>query len=486
MKVKRFVALDMRSTLTQIRQELGADAIILSTRTITGGGVEVMVAYNPEQMESTVASLALNPPVLKDKESGREGIRESERENDRESRAQVRTQENRSDVLLKAFSARQFSRQGRELRQALTDSAAKAKPSKASARRQEFAAREPVSGDKPDKPVQEAVPDAGMKAMQAELNSIRNLLEQRLSGLAWDQFTRRTPVQASIWERLNGMGIPGHLSKELLQRLTEQDFPDKACPDKAWRHTLAHLTRSVPVTDTDVVAAGGRFALLGPTGVGKTTTIGKLATRFVLEHGSDSVALVTTDTYRIAAHEQLRALGRILGVSVRIVDRQHDLAMILDELSDKQLVLIDTAGLSPASAEMQQQLQQLQLQTQAPIDKLLVMACTSQGQVLRAAWAAYSTAGLSACILTRLDETAAFGEALALAIEKNLPIAYETFGQAIPEDIRRAQAHRLISRAVGLASEAQLDREQLMNEFGGLYNMPGAAPQLAVMGERSI
>src|SRR5690606_159459 len=182
---------------------------------------------------------------------------------------------------------------------------------------------------------------------------------------------------------------------------------------------------------TDPVMQGGRYALLGATGAGKTTTIAKLATRYVLQYGPEDVALVTTDSFRLAAHEQLRTLGRILGVTVCVVDEQHSLKDVLETLTHKKLVLIDTAGLT--AGHPQQQRQMAMLRETPDVEKWLALPCTSQAQVLRSAWKTCSTAGISACILTHLDEACVLGEALALAVESRLPVVYETFGQGIPD-----------------------------------------------------
>jgi flagellar biosynthesis protein FlhF len=301
-----------------------------------------------------------------------------------------------------------------------------------------------------------------MNRMRSELNGIRRLLEQRLSGLAWDQFSRRTPVQASLWERLNAMGVPASLSKSLLDALK----PEFTAAE-AWRFAIASLSRKVPVAGKDLAAQGGVFALLGATGVGKTTTIGKLATRHVLEHGADSVALVTTDSYRVAAHEQLRTFGRILGINVRVVDETHSLRQILDSLRHKSLVLIDTAGLHASDPSLQAQLKMLQACPE--VQNLLVLACTSQAAVLHNAVRTYSPAGLSGCILSKLDEAGPMGDALALVIDRQLPVVYETHGQSIPDDIKVAQAHNLVSKAVALSIHSEEENERLMYEFGSVY-----------------
>jgi flagellar biosynthesis protein FlhF len=187
-----------------------------------------------------------------------------------------------------------------------------------------------------------------------------------------------------------------------------------------------------------------------------------------LEHGADSVALVTTDSFRVAAHEQLRTFGRILGISVRVVDETHSLPQILASLRHKSLVLIDTAGLHAKDPSLQFQLNTLR--NCPEVQNLLVMACTSQASVLANAYRTYAPAGLSGCILSKLDEAGMIGEALALIIERALPVAYETHGQNIPDDIKVAQAHNLVSKAVALSVHSEEESERLVYEFGSVYS----------------
>lgn len=370
MQLKKIRAKDMRQALLQVREELGDDAAILSSRSLPDGGVEVIATLTPSPAVTPTASMDKAPPGVSKAEFG---------------------------------------------------------------------------------------------AMRTELHSIRTLLQQRLNGLAWEQFSSQSPVQAVVWERLSAMGIPGSLIRQLIAQAGQG-----RSLDQNWKRVLAALVHSVPVISSDPVQQGGRFVLMGPTGAGKTTTIAKLATRYVLQNGSEDVALVTTDSFRLAAHEQLRTLGRILGVTVRVVDDQHSLQETLDSLAHKKLVLIDTAGLPAGHPEQQRQLGMLR--SIAGVQKWLVLPSTSQAQVLRSSLKTCSTAGISACILTHLDEACVLGEALTLTVESRLPVVYETFGQGIPDDIAVAQSAALVRKAVALGrrqAEVPVERERLMNDYGG-------------------
>jgi len=469
MKVKRFLAQDMRHALARIRDELGDDAVILSTRTLDGG-VEVVAATLPE---SEVAS---GKPVFP-----AEGVSRAEAAKSAtataESGASIRKEFEQRQRDANISTSKLFGSKKKDRQFSVNPLENQLKGSNRSAIERSFGVADerfdsyvrPERATKPEAKVapsepQPAVEDSReMDKMRSELNGIRRLLEQRLNGLAWDQFSRRSPIQASVWERLNAMGVPAGLSKKLLESV-KPHFTTA----QAWRFAIASLSRSLPVLGTDIAANGGTIALLGATGVGKTTTIGKLATRYVLEHGPEEVALVTTDSYRVAAHEQLRTYGRILDVTVRVVDESHTLRQVLDSLKHKSLILIDTAGLNPDDPSLKLQLEALNQCRE--VRKLLVLACTSQAGVLAKSCNIYAPAGIDACILSKLDEAGTIGDALALAIDKHLPIAYETHGQKIPDDIQVAQGHKIVSRAVALSIHSDDEKERLMHEFGNLYD----------------
>jgi flagellar biosynthesis protein FlhF len=184
---------------------------------------------------------------------------------------------------------------------------------------------------------------------------------------------------------------------------------------------------------------------VGPTGVGKTTTLGKLAARYVLKHGAEGLALVTTDCYRIAAYEQLRTFGRILGVTVRVVDENNALDLTIKSMRNKSLVLIDTAGLNVRDPNLQSQLTLL-TSAQARIRRFIVLPAISQSRVLLDTYEAYRDAGLNGCVLTKLDEAVHIGEVLGLVLEKRLPVSYITNGQKIPDDVKLASPSSLVGR----------------------------------------
>jgi len=200
----------------------------------------------------------------------------------------------------------------------------------------------------------------------------------------------------------------------------------------------------------DIVERGGVYALVGPTGVGKTTTVAKLAARAVLRHGAAKVALVTTDTYRIGAQDQLRIYGRILGTPVFAVRDENDLELTLADLSSRHLVLIDTVGMSQRDKRVAEQIALLCGENHGEdrsVKRLLLLGAPSQGVTLEEVARAYSGPGLIGCILTKIDEALTYGPVLDVAIRHELPLHYVTNGQRVPEDLHQANPTYLADRA---------------------------------------
>jgi flagellar biosynthesis protein FlhF len=183
---------------------------------------------------------------------------------------------------------------------------------------------------------------------------------------------------------------------------------------------------------------GGVFALMGPTGVGKTTTTAKLAARCVMRFGASKVALLTTDSYRIGGHEQLRIFGKILGVSVHAVKDAADLQLALTELRNKHIVLIDTIGMSQRDRTVSDQIAML-CGAGHPVQRLLLLNATSHGDTLNEVVQAYRSApgqpDLAGCILTKLDEATNLGSVLDTVIRYQLPVHYVSTGQKVPENL---------------------------------------------------
>ncbi len=303
--------------------------------------------------------------------------------------------------------------------------------------------------------------------MQQELRSMRDLIEHQYTNFFWLQYRSQKPAQAAMWRRLQRLGLDASIVRELVAIDTLAGEPKPGLvknPQDVWQELMTQLSVRIPVCESDLIEGGGIFAFVGPTGAGKTTTIGKLAARYVLDHGNSDIALVTTDSYRIGAHEQLRTLARILNVPCKIVSGQRDLASVLYDVRHCKVVLIDSAGLNTHSPELRQQLAALDALGER-VQVVQVLTANSQKQVLFNAQRAYRTQNLRACILTKLDEACSLGECISLLIAHKLPLAYITDGQSIPGDLATSNGKALVSRAIALAKHNDGDEEQLARAF---------------------
>lgn len=307
-----------------------------------------------------------------------------------------------------------------------------------------------------------------IKAMQAKL-------ESQLADIVWRDLPGRDPSAAAVMRDMLGAGFSATLARELIESLPKSDV-DQA---QAWMRTTLMKRLDIMQSEADLLDGGGVFALMGPTGAGKTTTTAKLAARFVVRHGADKLALLTTDSYRIGGHEQLRIYGKILGVSVHAVRDAADLRLALSELRNKHTVLIDTVGMSQRDRAVAEQVEML-YQAGKPIKRLLLLNATSHGETLNEVVQAYQTRGLDGCILTKVDEAASLGPALDCAIRHQLRVHYLATGQRVPEDLHLANRQYLIHRAFKtrtLASPWQLDDSELPFVLSGAQ---GIAAESAV------
>jgi len=275
-------------------------------------------------------------------------------------------------------------------------------------------------------------------AVLREIHSMRGMIEEQLAGITWNSAQRRDPVRGHLLRTLLGAGFSACLSKDLLAELpTGQSY------SSGLAYVKAALERQLPVLANEdaLMDEGGVYALMGPTGVGKTTTTAKLAARCVMRFGPEKLALVTTDSYRIGAYEQLRIYGQILGVSVHAVKDAADLELVLAELRDKHMVLIDTVGMSQRDRAVTDQIAML-CSASRPVRRLLLLNACSHGDTLNEVVQAYrrggqdaGTQGLVGCIFTKMDEATHPGALLDMAIRHQLPVHYISSGQKVPEHL---------------------------------------------------
>jgi flagellar biosynthesis protein FlhF len=309
--------------------------------------------------------------------------------------------------------------------------------------------------------IQEALLQRVTTSVLGELHAMRGALEEQLASLQWSDRQRRQPVRNQVAKTLLSTGFSAQFTNLLLDRMPNSLQE----PGSALDWAKSAIERNLPVLDDEdaMMERGGVYALMGPTGVGKTTTTAKLAARCVMRFGAERVALLTTDSYRIGAHEQLRIYGKILGVSVHAVKDAADLKLTLDELRNKHIVLIDTIGMSQRDRALTEQVAML-CGTGRPVQRLLLLNATSHGDTLNEVVHAYRSHGgahsahgfpdLAGCILTKLDEATNIGAVLDTVIRYRLPVHYVSTGQKVPENLYVARKPFLMKSAFCIPRES--------------------------------
>lgn len=397
MNMRRYVAKDMREALRQIRDAQGPDAVILSTRKVTGG-VEVVAAidFDLDPAETAAEPITHETSITSgstDPDAGRE---------------------------LAALAARTAQTTSRE--------------------------------------------QGATEEMRAELRTLRHMLETQLATLAWNDLTRRAPVQAEILRELTQLGLAPDLAAEIVSEL-----PSRLDLQRSQSRARALLTQKLVVADERWITQGGVIAFVGPTGVGKTSAIAKLAARWVLERGSRDIALVSIDGVRFGAQEHIQNLGRLLGIPAYSAEHPRELEALLGALDGTRLVLIDTAGTSQRDTRLAAKLSAIAA-AHPRLEIALVLAASAQASASEEVVQKFAAVKLAACIVTKLDEAGSLGGILSTLVRSRLPIAYVSEGQRIPEDLTVARAHQLVVRAVTLAekSGATADEDMLCRRFGGV------------------
>jgi flagellar biosynthesis protein FlhF len=290
---------------------------------------------------------------------------------------------------------------------------------------------------------------AEMHGMMSELRAMRGMMETQLAELSWGSAQQREPHKAAVLRELLAAGFSTTLARRLLDKLPAGRSAEDCL---RWIHTVLARNISALSTEDALIGRGGVFALVGPTGVGKTTSTAKLAARCVMRHGPEKLALITTDAYRIGAHEQLRIYGKILGVMVHSVKDEADLRIALKELRNKHTVLIDTVGVSQRDQMVTEQVAMLQ-GTGVDVKRLLCLNATSTQETLTEVVRAYQGSGLAGSIITKLDEAASLGNVLDVVIRQKLQLYYVSNGQRVPEDLHLAQPAELVERAFRLKKD---------------------------------
>ena len=299
----------------------------------------------------------------------------------------------------------------------------------------------------------------------SEIKFMRNMMQEQMDCLSWSDRQQRDPKRTRMLRDLLNAGFSPTLSRQMIDKM-----PAEA--NMEWVRRVLENNLRIASRQEDLIVRGGVVALVGPTGVGKTTTTAKLAARAVVRYGADRVALLTTDSYRIGAHEQLRIYGKILGVAVHTVRDTEDLRLTLSGLKQKHLVLIDTIGMGQRDSRMAAQTEMFNA---TGVQRLLLLNATSSGDTLNDVVCMYNGAGVIGCIPTKLDESVTFGTVLDVAMRHKLTLHYIANGQRVPEDLHEVNMEYLLHRAFKQsAKEAPFALHEL--EFPALMAGVGAAP----------
>ena len=517
MKVRRFTAATMQKALKTVRDEMGPDAVILSNHRVKGG-VEIIVAqnYEPKSAHRVAPVYNEDPTLPEPKFSKKTAAKAPQTEESpwpflseaqqQEVQDQLRLQDQlealkhkrsseqeqgpnkaavepgvaTQDELKAALSSIKQSRQeGSPLAPTAIQPAAAPKAKQTPNKLSAVPPQNPPAHER-TRPLHEPVEHVTLNEVSQEKaqrkaqynrqlienvrGELQDLKELLISGngahaskpktaepepFVWKKYAPKNALQVTFWQRLEQMGF----GEPQIHNLVQSVVPD-ADDHKAWQAILRDLTQHINTSPSDKLKRGGVYALVGPTGAGKTTTIAKMAVRYVLEHEGHQVGLITMDNYRLAAHDQLKTLGQILGVPVQVADEEHSLSGCIDELSDCDLILIDTAGLTPNHPMLSYQLEQLAL-LKTNVNTLLTLPVTSHSRVLRKVYHTYKAAGLTGCVLTKIDEASCLGDAVSILLETEIPLSYYTDGQRIPDDIHVANAKALVRQTVQIAQQEQ-------------------------------
>jgi flagellar biosynthesis protein FlhF len=493
-KIRRFVGKDMRSALAQIKEELGVDAVIMSNKKIPEG-VELMAAVdysqsvpqtdkihqqdnehnrevsndvvnigepaasviNEDTHNSTTTpvdpadslSALLNRQVQQHASST---TNEHAGQNDVHQSNQVPLQDENIEEQLRSFTQR--------LRHSKPDGTIPA-PQTANTNSQaqyenhvsleaEQMAKKMQSQDFSEQQAEHNshVSQQDFDKMQQEMASIRKLLEHQVSGLMWQDMAQKEPQRAVLVSRLLALGLNEQIADQIAGYV-----PSQYQEAEAWQQATKLIGEQLNTTQNDIIHRGGIVALVGPTGVGKTTTIAKLAARFAQVHGNDQVALISTDTFRIAGFEQLATYGKIIGCQVKLAKDSQSLDLLLEQFAKKKLILIDTAGMGQRDIRLAENLANLVSNARVRIRNYLVLAANSQQQVMQENVERFKKVPLSGCIYTKLDESVSIGEIITTSIQNGLPIGYLTDGQRVPEDIKVANVEKLVTLADKMAAK---------------------------------
>ena len=530
MQVKRFVADDMRSVMRIVKEEMGADAVILSNR-VVDGKVEILAARDYDESlinkaldQTLVESKPNSAAAYYERAAAERALKEEKSERLSQAAYAAETMAGRAGsnrpaayepeaYKTKSYESKSYGSESsvpqsssqassgqklydqRSYDQELddegayetTDISTPARPAVVEPVEAHLAQKESSAqgraaashlADQESTSSAEFSAQAGHQAaglyqppvspfadsmleMRDELKSLRAMIQNQQVLGEWNELATRHPLRVGLYKKLSELGLSAEVCKYLAKGLDSSNDLEQAL-----QAALKQLVYQLPIADDDILNKGGVYAMVGPTGVGKTTTIAKLAARFAMQHGQRHVALISTDTYRIGAHEQLMTYGRLLGVPVHSAGDAEELQQLLHKLHDKKLILIDTAGMSQRDIGLSQQFSHLR-HPSSRIKPYLVLSANAQISTLEEVMVAFNAASPVGCILTKVDEAASLGGVLSAVVKQHLAVGYVSTGQKVPEDIHPARAQDLVTRMLdhGKRHKLPVEEEFMASEF---------------------
>jgi flagellar biosynthesis protein FlhF len=448
MSAQRFVAANATEALRRIKAELGGDAVVLSSNDVDDG-VEI-IAIAAAELGSlsppTATASALRPAPTGEAagaplaERIRRAIEPAPR---REAPALRQSFEDRVSTQATPRQPVRESLQARTGQPTLADPRSAGYPRLAPKVTAAAAAAPPPAAPPPAA----ATVLPGMNALSSQMAEMKSLLSGHLAASFWSSLQQSSPGRALLTRRLLNAGLSSQMVSQMLAELpVEPDFDRLLDLAQQWVKQRLQVQDAFSLFDK-----GGVYAFIGPTGVGKTTTLAKIAARCVLRYGRRQVALMTTDTYRIGAQEQLRVFARILNLPVVSLRDSDDLESKVADLSSRKIVLLDTAGVSQRDSMMVEQLEMIR-QGCGAVHRVLVMSATTSTRTLDDVVASHHNAlggqGIQSAILTKIDESMSLAPVIDCVLRHRLPLLFLSNGQRVPEDLFAADAAYIAHRTV--------------------------------------
>ncbi len=468
MNVRRYVAADMREALRLVQEDLGPDAVVLENRRVAGG-IELVATLDHEQAVREHEEKLRQRERQRQIETPRQAeqddlllprwIREDhepdlsshDMDDDRDTDTHFSTKNSKQEPVPERFVEAVITRPQGSLRD-----------QQLAGLSQHLQAQRKSSQEPND-----------IHALRAEIELLRAQLRDLKKPSVVSASHLHTPSSLDrLRQRLQRIGLSEELCTQLIEGIglavgvegMQQD-------EKLWQATLGRLAKMIRIDqEQELVDRQGLVVLLGPTGAGKTTTLAKLAARYVIKHGPQGLALLSSDSYRVGSYEQLQKIAKALGVSSALVEPGQKLDQVIAGLGSRRLILMDTAGFSRQAAEQLAQ-QRMLAESRYRLIGQLVLPANLHGAVLQRTYEDFSSFNLSGAIISKLDEATSLGESLSVLVASSLTLSYVTHGQRIPEDIALPRAAQLVSQAVAMArQQGRVAQRVVTKQAGRLAN----------------